>query len=249
MSQFDLYAEYYDLLYKDKDYQAETDYIDANLKKYASNTKNIIELGCGTGIHAQLLAQKGYKITGIDISQSMIDEAKNRNPELEFICDDLQTFSLNQKADTILALFHVISYQASNQALKAAINNVKKHLNEDGLFLFDVWHGPAVMSIKPDVKIKRLEEGSLKVTRIAEPEQNFESNTVDVNYHVFVKNKNNYSEFNETHKMRYFFKPELELLLEQHSMELIHSEEWLTGNKPSEDSWGVLYVVKNIGGK
>lgn len=245
MSQFDLYAAYYDLLYKDKDYQAETNYINTNIKKYAPDTKNIIELGCGTGIHAQLLTKKGYKVTGIDIAESMIAKAKSRNPELEFICDDLQTFSLDQKADTILALFHVISYQTSNQALKIAIKNVKQHLKSDGLFMFDVWHGPAVMSIKPDVKIKRFEEGTLKVTRIAEPEQNFEENTVDVNYQVFVKNDGNYSEFNETHKMRYFFRVELEFLLEQYDMELVHSEEWLTEKEPSKDSWGVLYIVKN----
>ena len=65
---FDEYAEYYDLLYKDKDYVAEANYIDGILQKYATGCQKILELGCGTGKHAELLSHKGYEITGIDMS-------------------------------------------------------------------------------------------------------------------------------------------------------------------------------------
>ena len=66
---FETYSQYYDLLYKDKDYKAETDYIISLIKEYHSNTDTILELGCGTGMHASILAENGYKVEGIDLSQ------------------------------------------------------------------------------------------------------------------------------------------------------------------------------------
>jgi len=245
MSQFESYAAYYDLLYNDKDYQGEADYIEKKIKAYAPDTKKIIELGCGTGIHAQLLFQKGYDITGVDISEGMIERAKERNPELHFICDNIQTFSVDERVDTILALFHVVSYQTTIKELINTIKNVRTHLKEGGLFLFDVWHGPAVMTIKPDTKVKRLKKGKLKVTRIAEPTQDFEASCVDVSYQIFINDDSIYSEINEVHRMRYFFKTELEVLFKQFHMEIVHSEKWLDEEVPSENSWGVLYAVRN----
>ncbi len=55
---FDLYSEYYDLLYKDKNYKKEADYIASLIKTNAPHTKSILELGCGTGKHASLLREK-----------------------------------------------------------------------------------------------------------------------------------------------------------------------------------------------
>ena len=60
---FDSYSMYYNLLYKDKDYAAEADYI-AHL---LGNAKTVFEMGCGTGKHAKLLTSKGYKMFGIAI--------------------------------------------------------------------------------------------------------------------------------------------------------------------------------------
>ena len=67
MAVFYSYAQYYDLLYREKDYPGEVDYVDALIKKYAVNdARTILDLGCGTGGHAILLARKGYRVTGVD---------------------------------------------------------------------------------------------------------------------------------------------------------------------------------------
>ena len=69
MAVFDRYAQYYDLFYREKDYRGEVDYVDALIKRYATNdARTILDLGCGTGGHAVLLAQKGYHVTGVDRS-------------------------------------------------------------------------------------------------------------------------------------------------------------------------------------
>lgn len=75
MSPFgDLYSKYYDLLYRDKNYQEETEYIHRLIQKYQTYAKEILELGCGTGRHAELLSEKGYLLYGIDRSKEMVQE-------------------------------------------------------------------------------------------------------------------------------------------------------------------------------
>ena len=62
------YARYYDLLYRDKDYVAEAEYVAGLIHKFHSSTRNILELGSGTRIHASLLAEEGFTVPGIERS-------------------------------------------------------------------------------------------------------------------------------------------------------------------------------------
>lgn len=75
---FDKYARYYDLLYRDKDYAGEAAYIAGLLERYCNHPQHILELGCGTGKHAALLADKSYHVHGIDQSAGMLTEARQR---------------------------------------------------------------------------------------------------------------------------------------------------------------------------
>jgi len=75
MNQFgNLYSQYYDLLYQDKDYIAEVDYIENLIKSHSREVKTILDLGCGTGKHDELLCDKGYTVHGVDISKEMLPD-------------------------------------------------------------------------------------------------------------------------------------------------------------------------------
>ncbi|MCX8085039.1 MAG: class I SAM-dependent methyltransferase, partial [Calditerrivibrio sp.] len=120
MSEFgSIYAKYYDLLYKDKDYEAEVEYVDSLIKRYNPTAKNILDLGCGTGRHAELLCRKGYHVHGVDASEDMIKIAKERQCQgsgsLKFTHSKIQNLNLSEKFDVIVALFHVLSYQTTNE--------------------------------------------------------------------------------------------------------------------------------------
>jgi hypothetical protein len=101
-----------------------------------------------------------------------------------------------------------------------------------------------VLTDRPVVRVKRLEDDAIQVTRIAEPKIHENENIVDVNYHVFIKNKATriVEELKETHRMRYLFKPEIVLLFEQAGFKFVDSFEWITGRKPGFDTWGVCFV-------
>jgi len=253
VSQFgDLYSQYYDLLYQDKDYVAEVDYIDKLIINYSSKTKTILDLGCGTGKHDSLLCDKGYIVHGVDISQEMLDIAETRRKDKEnkltFSHSDITQLNINKKFDSIVSLFHVMSYQNTNTALDKVFTGVKDHLNRDGLFIFDFWYGPAVLTDLPKTTIKRLEDENIKVTRIAESKLHPQLNTVDVNFDVFIENKknNNSVEKKELHTMRYFFDTELEMLCDKYGFNIEAKYSWLNYEKPSFDTWNVVWVLKKM---
>lgn len=255
MSTFgDLYSKYYDLLYRDKNYQGEADYIHRLIQKYHTSTKEILELGCGTGRHAELLSEKGYFIHGVDRSEEMVQKAKRRcvgrEDKLTFDCADIMSLQLGKKFDVVISLFHVMSYQVTNEALRCAFETASIHLKIQGIFIFDFWYGPAVLTDKPSVRIKRIKGEDLEVLRIAEPTIQENENSVDVNYHIIIKDLENgtIQEKHEQHRMRYLFLPEIRMYLKVSGFELVDAIEWLTDDKPlGLNSWnGVVIARKSL---
>jgi len=241
---FKLYSKYYNLFYADKKYDSEVDYVDSLIKEFAPHTKSILEYGSGTGGHGLLLQGLGYKMMGIERSEEMAKIAmKNGYP-----CQvsDILKFETNEKYDACIALFHVISYVNSNQGLLKLFNKTRNTLTKNGVFIFDVWFSPAVMHQVPEVRVKRVEDKDIIVTRLAQPTMDYVTNVVNVNYQVFIKDKNNnqFAELTESHPMRHFSYPEIELLAMQTGFKIVKAEEFMTGNPPSEKTWGVNFILQ-----
>ncbi len=241
------YGRYYDLLYRDKNYEAEADYVSGLIRSASPGAKEILELGSGTGKHAALLCRKGMQVTGIERSAAMA-EISNRKKVNGFraVVGDISDFQLNQKFDAAISLFHVISYLNSNQQLVSCFKLVNQHLNADGLFIFDTWYSPAVYIQKPETRIKRIEDGKVKVIRLAEPVVHYNENVVEVNFEIIVQNKETGATetFREKHPMRHFSIPEIDLLARLTGFELLKAEEFLTGASADENTWGVCFVLK-----
>lgn len=244
---FELYSKYYDLLYQSKDYNSEAKYIAACMATYSPNIKTILEFGSGTGVHGLILQEMGYNIYGLERSKQMVDEAKGKG----FPCEqaDITNFEIAGKFSAVISIFHVISYLNDNKSLLNVFRNAANCLNSGGLFIFDVWHSPAVYHQMAETRIKKVENDKISVIRMAEPEIHSSKNVVDVNYTILVKDKHTdkWLEFQEKHSMRHFSVPEIELFATITGFELLKSEEFLTGKSPSEQTWGVNYILKKNG--
>jgi len=248
---FGKYAEYYDLLYQDKDYEGEAGFVDDQVKKFAPGAKSILDLGCGTGNHDFLFGEQGYIVTGVDCSQVNIEKAhakqlanKENGSNLSFIKDDIRTVRLDKKYDIVMSLFHVMSYQTSDDDLKAVLTTAKSHLKKGGLFVFDCWYGPAVLSERPALRVKNAENDEISVVRIAKPEMFPNENLVHVNYRVLIidKKTRKISDLEETHCMRYLFKPEIDGMLHDTGFKLLHWGEWISNAVPGSNSWSVFFI-------
>ena len=241
---FEASSIYYDLLYKQKDSVAEADYVDKLMQRHGIPGNSLLEFGSGTGRHGCLLAERGYRVHGIERSDAMV-QAAQQTPNFSCQQGDMATTRLSQQVDAVISLFHVISYQTSNVAVQATFANAAHHLPNGGLFLFDVWYSPAVAAQQPEVRIKRFSSPELSITRIAEPTIHPNENIVDVHYTVFAQQtaSGEVHSFSETHPMRHFSLPELDLFAAAAGFERLCAEEWLTGNAPSAATWGVCLVL------
>jgi SAM-dependent methyltransferase len=257
MTVFGLYARYYDLLYRQKDYGAEAQYVVANLPALHAGTCSIFEMGCGTGAHAQALAQMGYSVAGIDVSEAMLQRAQQRcdalpqaeRRKMSFTAGDVRTYRCGQSFDAVLSLFHVMSYQVSNEDLDAAFATAAAHMHDDSVFLFDFWYGPAVLSTRPETRVRRLENESIRVMRLAEPLLRENENCVDVNYTVLIEDKRSAAreELHETHTMRYLFLPEIDAFLHRAGLQRIKASTWLSDKALDAQAWSGFVACRKLG--
>ena len=100
----------YDFLYSLKDYESECQFIIDN----CSNSGRILDIGCGTGTHANILSEKGINVTGIDISGAMIKAAKEKyakNQNLSFYCQSLSEHAKEnaESYETIICMFNCLT--------------------------------------------------------------------------------------------------------------------------------------------
>lgn len=254
MSNFQKYSAFYDLLYRDKNYDAEAEYVARAIRSAVPEARSILELGSGTGRHGRLLAEKGFDVHGIERSADMIALAKTAAVSSScgaagsFTCDvgDICTASLGRTFDAVIALFHVISYQTTNAALQAAFRVAAGHLAPGGLFLFDVWHGPAVLTERPSERVKTVADDRHQVTRTAQPELDTNRSTVKVVYQMECRDRQSgkIAHFSEEHLMRYLFPTEVDLLAQGSGLRIVRTEEFLTGRPPSVSTWGVSYMLQ-----
>lgn len=242
---FEAYSHYYDLLYREKDYVAEANSINRLLRYYSPDCRTVLEFGCGTGKHARLLAKQGYKITGVERSADMLAKASACDG-IQYLEADIRFVQLEQRFDSVISLFHVMSYQISNQDVLAVFSRAAEHLLPGGLFVFDVWYTPAVLKQRPENRVRRMQDDSVEVFRVAEPIIYPNQNQVDVNYTVFIKDlaTNQLTQLTERHPMRHFSLPELDLFASQTGFVRLAAEDLLTGNVPGEDTWGICLVFQ-----
>lgn len=253
ISVFDVYAAYYDLLYAEKDYAAEAGYVASLLRARASGVSRILELGCGTGAHAEHLARMGFTVHGVDLSPEMLTRANLRRASLaadvgrrlSFAQGDVRDVRVDGQFDAVISLFHVFSYQTSNEALDATLATAAAHLKPGGLLCFDYWYGPAVLTQRPSVRVRRMEDTRAKVLRIAEPDLNTALNRVVVNYSVSVEERAGGAvhNFTESHPMRYFFLPEIEKFAQTAFAHPRHFA-WMRDDSPTEQDWAAVSVLE-----
>jgi 2-polyprenyl-3-methyl-5-hydroxy-6-metoxy-1,4-benzoquinol methylase len=227
MDVFKNYAKYYDLLYREKDYEEECDFIEQALREFSKlKVKSILELGCGTGGHAIPLARRKYEMTGIDASTVMLNTAKEKSAKLGLDIDvlqsDIRDFNFKEKFDSIICMFAVLNYLTGNEDIEKTLRNVREHLKENGLFIIDVWNGLAVLRILPSVRVKTVEQNKTKIIRIVEPELDAVNHICRNHYKMIILEKDRLiEEIEETHVIRYLFPQEIKHYLEQSGFEVL----------------------------
>lgn len=251
MAIFKDYAKYYDYLYQDKDYEKESDYLEKIFKKYlTTKPKSILDFGCGTGNHSLILTRRGYQLTGVDFSKAMLKigqaKAKKQKLDIDFIKGDVRKINLRKKHDAVIAMSAVMGYQTSNLDFAKALLTARKHLKRGGIFVFDLWFGPAVLADKPKDKIKEVVVGNIRVKRKTKCRLHLPKRLVAVYFttEYFESGKLKHVS-KELHKMRFFFRQELLDFLNQAGLGAIGTFPFLKlKGKPSQKDWSITLIAR-----
>ena len=245
MKNFRQYADYYDLLNSTKDYKNETDFILRTYQKFSHlETKNILELGCGTGKHAAEFIKRKLKVHGVELSEEMI-ELGFKHPNYITYNADIVDFISTEKVLLATSLFHVMSYLTKDSQLNKFFAVTRKNLKRNGIFIFDCWYKPALDYFGTPPKTKIFENEVIHVERKSNSKQ-ISSNITEVSFDIKIFNKKNRSNkrYKEVHKMRSFDIDDINSFAKSANLELIHSCEFLTEKKLDKTTWGSCFVLK-----
>lgn len=248
------YSNAYNSLYSDKNYAAECDVIEGLFKRYSQRSvRKILDLGCGTGNHAFLFANRDYDVVGVERSQHMLAVAQNKldektRPKLQFRSGDIRNVDLGEEFDAALILFAVLGYQLENSDVIATLRTARRHLKPGGLLIFDVWYGPAVLREQPSDRAKVIPTPDGKILRLASGKLETATHTCSVQYQLWqFQNDRVNSETQETHRMRYFFPKELDLFLEHCGFTRVRLGAFPdVDREPSESTWNVIGVARAV---
>ena len=132
----------YDRLTNDVDYRAIVAFYEEILSREGVTPKSAIDLACGTGSVALILAEKLDRVLGVDMSEEMLTVAFQRAQEQDrmpmFICQMLQELQLPKAVDMAVCALDGLDYILDPADCKKAIGRVYKALNPGGIFIFDV---------------------------------------------------------------------------------------------------------------
>lgn len=198
-------------------------------KKWLPKNKDakILELCCGTGRLTLPIAKDGYNICGVDYTPSMLEKAKIKSLEagleINFMEADIRTLNLKEKFDLIFIPFNSIHHLYKNEDLFKALNVVKNHLKEGGLFLLDCFNPNIQYIVEGEKERKNIatyttDDGrNVLIKQTMQYENQTQINRIE--WHYFINGK-----FDSVQNldMRLFFPQELDSYLEWTGFNIIH---------------------------
>ena len=250
------YADTYDVVYRDKDYPLEAEAVRSLFDRHKSGViRSVLDLGCGTGRHAILLARRDFDVVGIDQSEAMLEHARllarshkadgKAGGSLQFIKGDVRDFDLGKTFDAALMMFNVLGYMTTNDDLLSALRSVRRHVRDGGLLVFDIWYGPAVAAHPPTDRLKEFKGPAGDTIRLASGTLHPQENRYDVSIRLITIDKNVVqSDLVESHPVRYFFPLEIDLALRQAGFRLAAIQQFPdVDERPDMSTWPAVVVA------
>ena len=142
MDAYHALATSYDRLTNDVDYRQTVAFYNRIMEREGVRPRTAVDLACGTGSVALLLAQEGLRVTAVDMSEEMLSVAQMKAMEQEnqpmFVCQPLQELRLPKAVDLAVCALDSLDYITNPADCREAIRRIYKSLNPGGIFIFDV---------------------------------------------------------------------------------------------------------------
>ena len=243
------FAGVYDLFMEDVPYEDWCLWIRETLADHGIHDGLVLDLGCGTGVMTELLAEAGYDMTGIDFSEEMLEAAVERREqsghETLYLCQDMREFALYGTVRAIISICDSMNYILEEEELLQVFSLVNNYLDPGGIFIFDMNTLYKYREVLGETTIcENREEGSFIW-------ENFYDETEQINQYdltLFIQEENGlYRRYQETHLQRGYEAETVRALLERAGMEFIGMFEAFTKEPVKETSERIYFIARERG--
>ena len=246
MEAYSGFAKVYDLFMDNIPYGEWTDYVKELLEEEGIKDGIILDLGCGTGSVTELLAKSGFDMIGIDNSEEMLEIAMEKRVEsgldILYILQDMREFEHYATVKGVVSICDSMNYILDDEDLLVVFKLVHNYLDNEGIFIFDMNTMYKYENILADNTFAEDREESSFIWENYYDEEE-EINQYDLS--LFVQEEDGrYRKYEETHLQRAYDQRNVEDLIRESGLELLHVYDAFTRELPAEDSQRIYFVCR-----
>lgn len=241
------FAYLYDELMKEAPYDQWVQFVNEILIKYDVKEKNMLDLACGTGELSIRFAKEGFHVTGVDLSEDMLAvaqaKAENEGVKIPFFQQDMADLEGQDIFDVVGIFCDSLNYLQTEQEVQATFSNVLDHLQEDGIFIFDVH---SVFKIN-EVFINQtfaLNEDEVSYIWNSFPGDFPDSVDHELSFFVLDKRAGKYDRFDEFHYQRTYSIQQYTAWLEAAGFDLLEVTADFKHSAPEPQSERIFFTAK-----
>jgi SAM-dependent methyltransferase len=223
---FSASAEFYDLIYSTfKDYAREAAQIAGLLRQLNPHCENVLDVGCGTGEHARLLATHGLVVDGIDVDPALLRIAERKHPSGRFFVADMSDFLLSHRYNAVLCLFSSIGYLKTLDRVRRAFTCFRDHLTAEGVIVVEPWFAPGMLDTTR-VTQQTGEANGIRVNRVSRVE--IEGTISRLYFDYEISDPTGIRRASEVHELGLFTPAELLQTFQEAGLQADHDPKGLT---------------------
>lgn len=245
MESYTEFSHVYDMLMDNVPYDAWCEYIISLLKEQGIENGLLAELGCGTGNITVRLHDAGYDMIGIDNSEDMLLEAREKSSlDILYLQQDMQDMELFGTVRAFVSVCDSMNYLLEPMEMKETFRKVNNYLDEGGIFIFDL---KTEYFFKNILGNQTIAENRDEVSFIWENEYDAQTKENAYLLTLFIQDEEDnevYYKCEEEHVQRAYATEEVETLLAEAGMELVAMYDAFTKEPPREDSQRIYVVAR-----
>ena len=241
------FAEVYDLFMDDIPYGEWCEYVAGLLAEYGIQDGLLLDLGCGTGKLTRRLADRGFDMIGIDLSEEMLEIAREKSdPEqILYLMQDMREFELYGTVRAIVSICDSMNYLMGYEELVQVLGLANNSLDPGGIFIFDLNTPYKYQAVLGEQTIaENREEGSFIWENYYDEEERI--NQYDLT--LFIRQEGGlYRKYEETHFQYAYDLEEVEQAVREAGMELVAIYDAFTREPVRTDSQRVYVIAREHG--